>query len=94
MQQLFNTPSIMRPAMTLLAMMRRSMVMLIVLIATTLALESPTEAATLASTLQRLAGVASAEAARLLGLLGIFAAAGLVLAIDRRHRIRTPRSTV
>lgn len=50
------------------------------------------EAATLGGAMQRLVGAVTAESTPLLGLLAICVVLGLVLAVDRRRRVRMPQS--
>jgi hypothetical protein len=49
-------------------------------------------AATTASAMQRLVDAAAAESSTLFGLLGICILLGLIIAIDRRRRLRSPQS--
>lgn len=72
--------------------LRHAAVLLLAVTVLAMPLASACEAATIGSAVQRLADAAVAESSLLLGLLGLFVALGLVLAIDRRRRLRTPRS--
>lgn len=73
--------------------LRHAAVLVLAVTALAMPLASTCEAATIGSAVQRLADAAVAESSLLLGLLGLFVALGLVLAIDRRRRLRTPRSS-
>jgi hypothetical protein len=71
---------------------RRAIVPLIAAGAAAMVPASACAAATTATTMQRLADAAAAESSTWLGLLAIAVLLGLIIAIDRRRRLRSPQS--